>query len=221
MSETPQEAAKTRRRWINLGEIVGILALAISAASFWDSHSEREAELAVKAAAPASRTGGLVLTGTVDAARDRLDLRAAAADQVIQTQTLHFPASVRADPVETTGSPRIESGWFDAGLRDAIRSAKAAPGDAAPGVTAPAKATARSAPAGARRRHHVAVGIETVYVAGDVTRTDRAVYDIGYTLRERFLRPDAVELEGISLVEPRVGADLQARVDARFARQAR
>lgn len=194
MSETPQEAAKTRRRWINVGEIVGILALAISAASYWDSHREREAEVAAKVA-PASRGPSLVLTGAADAEGDRIDLRAAASDQVIQTQTIRFPAAVRADAVETTGHARIEAAWFESGVRAAANKAKG--------------------------RHRIAVGIETVYVAGDATRTDRAVYDIGYTRRERFLRPDAVALEGISLVAAHVGTDLQQRVDARFARQAK
>ncbi|MGI4879388.1 MAG: hypothetical protein ACRYG4_18090 [Janthinobacterium lividum] len=193
MSET--EAARTRRRWINIGEIVGILALVVSAASFWDSHREREAQVR-QATVGATRAVPLVLTGAVSADHGRIDLRAAAPGQVIQTQTIHFPTVVRGSGVDTTGNPRIEAGWFDDGLRAALRVTRA------------------------KGRHRVAVGIETAYLADGDPRTDRAIYDIGYTLRPRFLRPDAVAIEGVSLVAGHVGADLQKRVDARFAAQA-
>lgn len=189
MSESPE--ARTRRRWITLGEVVGVLALLISAASFWDSHQERKAAEAAKPAAPVAP---LVLAGTVAADGTRIDLRPAAPDQVIQTQTIVFPTEVRGDTVDTTGNARIEASWFDAGLRAALKADKAKAG-----------------------RHRVAVGIETVFVADGATRTDRAVYDIGYTLKERFLRPDAVSIEGVSLV--RRAPDLRKAVDARFAGQ--
>lgn len=194
MSETPE--ARTRRRWITLGEIIGIAALVISGLSYWDAHQERVAPPRPPATpVAAGRPASLVLTGSVDATRDRIDLHPASPDQVIQTQTIRFPTSVRGDAVDTTGNARIEVGWFDTGLRAALRGAKLHAG-----------------------RHRLAVGIETSYVAGDVTRTDRAVYDVGYTLHARMLRPDAVAIEGVSLVH-RAGAAVQADVDARFATQ--
>ena len=190
MSETPE--ARTRRRWITMGEIIGIAALVISGLSYWDAHQERVAP--PKAAAVATKAKPLILTGTLSAARDRIDLHPASSDDVIQTQTIRFPASVRVDAVDTTGNARIEAAWFEDGLRAALKGAKLHAG-----------------------RHRLAVGIETNYVTGDATRTDRAVYDIGYTLHERLLRSDAVAIEGVSLV--RRTADLQAAVDARFAGQ--
>lgn len=191
MSETPE--ARTRRRWITVGEIIGILALVVSGLSYWDAHQQRVA--APKTAAAPAKPSSLVLTGILDLAHDRIDLHPASPDQVIQTQTIHFPASVRADAVDTTGNARIEAGWFDAGLRAALKGSKLHAG-----------------------RHRLAVGIETVFVAGDATRTDLAIYDLGYTLHARMLRPDAVAIEGVSLVR-HAGADLQAAVDARFAGQ--
>jgi len=191
LPETP--AARTRRRWITLGEVIGILALAISAASWWDGHQEKARE-AVRVVAPAAP---LVLTATADAAHAVLALKPARADQIIQTQTLFFPAAVRGSTVDTTGNARIEAGWLG-GLVDAVGDGKAA-------------AEART--------HRVAIGIETVFVAGDRTRTDRAIYDIGYRLHGRFLRGTTVELEGVSLVRANVGADLQKRLDARWAAQ--
>ncbi len=192
MKET--EHARTRRRWITLGEIVGIGALVISALSYWDAHQQRATPVtAASSAVP--RAMPLVLTGAPDAAHDRIDLHPASAEQVVQTATIRFPASVRTDAIETTGSVRIEAAWFDGGLRAALKGTK---------------------PHTGRRR--LAVGIETTYVDQGTTRTDRAVYDVGYTLHGRLLRPDAVVLEGIALVR-RTGPDLAAAVDARFAGQ--
>ncbi|UAJ10201.1 hypothetical protein [Polymorphobacter megasporae] len=192
MTETPE--ARTRRRWITMGEIIGIAALVISGLSYWDAHEERVAPPKPPTAAPAKEKP-LVLTGTLSDAHDRIELHPASADDVIQTQTIRFPTSVRADAVDTTGNARIEAAWFESGLRAALKGTKLHAG-----------------------RHRLALGIETSYVAGDATRTDRAVYDIGYTLHERLLRSDAVAIEGVSLVR-RAGDDLQAAVDARFAAQ--
>lgn len=188
--ETP--AARTRRRWITLGELVGIAALVISGLSYWDAHRER---VATRALTPAAvRAGPLVLTGTVDAAGDRIALKPASADQIVQTQTVRFPSMVRKDVVETTGNAHIEAGWFETGLRAAIRDAKLHSG-----------------------RHRLPVVIDTVYVSGATTATDHALYDLGYSLHGRLLRPDAVQIEGLSLVHRATG-DLQAEADARFVR---
>ena len=187
------EAQRTRRRWITFGETVAVLALLISAASFWDAHQDhvRNAPVPKAATAPVA----LVLTASVADDGQRLDLHAAHADQVIETQTLYFPASVRSASVETTGNARIEAGWFEDGLVKAAKAAK-------PAV------------------HRIAVGIETSYTTDGTPHTDRAIYDIGYTLHSRFLRGSSVQLEGISLVARRVGPDLRARVDARWHTQA-
>ncbi len=189
MSQTEQE--RTRRRWITLGEIVGIGALGVSVLSYWDAHQERKAT-AVQA--PGARAAPLVLTGKIEHNGERIVLKPAAADQVIGTQTIHFPTAVKPDPVETTGNPRIEAAWFDAGLRDALKGAKLHAG-----------------------RHRLPVVVETTYVAGAATMTDRALYDLGYSLHSRLLRPDVVTLEGISLVR-RGGGDLQAAADAHFVK---
>ena len=194
MKETEQ--ARTRRRWITLSEVVGIGALIIAGLSYWDAHQERvAAPKAAAAAAASARPVPLVLTGTLDATRDRVDLKPAAGGQVIATQTVRFPTAVRGDAVDTTGNARIEAAWFETGLRTALKGAKLHAG-----------------------RHRLAVGIETTYTDGDTTRTDRAVYDLGYSLHGRMLRPDAVAIEGVGLVR-RTGGDLQAAVDARFAGQ--
>jgi hypothetical protein len=190
MAETPE--ARSRRRWITLGELVGICALIVSALSYWDAHRERVATRVP--AATAARAGPLLLTGTVDAAGDRIALKPAGADQVVETQTIRFPSMVRKDAVETTGNAHIEAAWFETGLRTALKDRKLHSG-----------------------RHRLPVVIETSYASGATTATDHALYDLGYSLHGRLLRPDAVTIEGISLVRRSTG-DLQADADARFVR---
>lgn len=191
--ETP--AARTRRRWITLGELVGIGALIVSGLSYWDAHRDRVATRTITPAAV--RAGPLVLTGTVDAAGDRIVLKPAGAGEVIETQTIRFPTMVAKDPVETTGNAHIEAAWFETGLRAALKDGKLHGG-----------------------RHRLPVVIDTSYVSGATAATDHALYDLGYSLHGRLLRPDAVTIEGISLVR-RAPGDLQAEADARFVRSVR
>ena len=196
-SET--SAARSRRRWVTFGEIVAVLALLISAASFWDTHQDHvRSRTGAQTAVPADATAAarLLLSATLDEDRQQLALHPARASQVIETQTLYFPAKIRAAPVETTGNARLEAGWFDAGLRRELKAAK-------PGL----------------RTHRLAIGIVTSFVVDGVPHTDRAIYDVGYTLRPRFLRGNAVELEGVSLVRSGVGGDLQARIETRWTTQ--
>jgi len=59
-----------------------------------------------------------------------------------------------------------------------------------------------------------------VFIEDGQPKTDRAIYLIGYSLHPRVLRADRVEMEGLSLVRRDVGEDIQAAVDALWARQA-
>ena len=187
-TETP--AGRTRRRWITLGELVGIGALVVSVLGYWDAHRDRVAAHAPAAATV--RSVPLVLTGTVDAAGDRIALKPASADQVVETQSIRFPSAVRKDAIETTGNAHIEAAWFEGGLRTTLKGRKLHGG-----------------------RHRLPVVIDTSYVSGAATIADHALYDLGYSLHARLLRPDAVTIEGISLVH-RAKGDLQAEADARF-----
>jgi hypothetical protein len=49
-------------------------------------------------------------------------------------------------------------------------------------------------------------------------KTDRSVYAVAATLEGRFLRGSRLTMDGISLVRRGVGGDLQAAVDAAWAR---
>ena len=190
-TETP--AAKRRRlRLITFAELIGVLAVLISAASYWDSHREHAKAEAVPKAAPVP----LLLSATANGERSMLALNPARGEAVVQTQTLSFPAGIRADPVETTGNARIEAGWIESGIRRAV----------------PSKDDARPP--------RLPVGIVTVYEDGGATRQDAALYDIGYTMHERLLRGRVVELEGITLVRRMPAAGLRTAVETRWAKVA-
>lgn len=197
---TDSNAARSRRRWVTFGEVITVLALLISAASFWDAHQDHvrshQSGLRTVGVTGSAATAPLLLSAVKTNDAEQLALHPARAEQIIETQTLHFPAAIRAAPVETTGNARLEAGWFDDGLRRAVKGAKPE-----------------------TRAHRLAVGIETSFVVDGVPHIDRAIYDIGYALHPRFMRGTAVELEGISLVRSGVKADMQAQVDARWAKQ--
>ncbi len=206
MSQDPPRKKRLAFRWLSLAELVGILALVIAGLGYWDAHRERtqtdsERATAERERRDEARAGALkfafLLTGAPDGDGGRLRLASAHPEQVIQTQSLSFPRDVRGDAVQTTGNPRIEAGWFDAALARA-------------GRTRADKALQGRLP----------VGIVTVYIQDGQTRTDRAVYLLGYSLHPRVLRADRVELEGLSLVRRAGGEDVQAAVDGLWARQA-
>lgn len=211
MSQDPPRKKRLPFRWLSLAELVGILALVIAGLGYWDAHRERAQTDRQRAAAERerkdeTRAGALklafLMTGTPDGDGGRLRLASAHPEQVIQTQSLSFPREVRGDAVQTTGNPRIEAGWFDAALARAEH--------ARPAHTGGDKA----------RQGRLPVGIVTVYIQDGQTRSDRAIYLLGYSLHPRVLRADRVELEGLSLVRRAGGEDVQAAVDGLWTRQA-
>lgn len=195
LSETPRKRLPIR--WLTLAEIVGIAAVTIAGLSFWDSHRERVQDNRERAATAAeqrqaeAKAGAIKASFLMTAARDEdgqsVRLTTVNSGQVIQTQTVWFPSSIRGDSVETTGNPRLEAGWIEDGLRKA---------------------------AGKSKTGRVPVGVLTVFIEDGQTRTDRAIYQLGYSLHPRTLRPDKVELEGLSLARRGVSGDLQTAADS-------
>ena len=163
MSEGPRKK-RLPLRWLTLAEVVGLVAVTIAGLGYWDSHRERTIEERVRSAAERerkaeqqaqARAGALkqtfLMTAAAQDAGDWLRLTSVHPEQVIQTQSLTFPSDVRADEVETTGNPRIEAGWFNAGLAKAL------------------KARGRG---GKEIQDRVPVGIVTVYIEDGQTKTD-------------------------------------------------
>jgi len=205
MANEPSSKSKTRLpfRWLSLAETVGILAVVIAALGYWDSHRERTLTEKERAAAEREhqaeiRAGAVkpsfLMTGAPDSGGERIRMSSVHGEQVIQTQALTFPTEIRGDPVETTGNPRIEAGWIEGGLAKArhVRNIKTEQG-------------------------RIPVGVTTVFIEDGQTKTDRAVYLLGYSAHPRVLRSDKLELEGLSLMRRGVGEDVQKAVDAAWA----
>ncbi|MBV9842215.1 MAG: hypothetical protein JOY99_11930 [Sphingomonadaceae bacterium] len=201
MTETPQErqeAAAIRKRWINLGELLAIAAVIISALTLWNSYKERsnaESDRSVEARKADTRAHRLVLKASVAANGARVDLAPSDADQVLQGQTLLFPSSLTLSPIETTGDARIEAGWF----ADAVKKARDKDATKAVGDL------------------RLPVAITTRYLAGDATLSDTAIYEIGYTLEGHFLGGTAVKLKGLSVARHISAKDAQRAVDAAWS----
>ena len=186
-------------RWLSLAELVGIVALGIAGLSYWDTHRERTQEAGERAAAAKAqqaeaRAGVLkqtfLMTGAPDSDGDKIRLATVHPDQVIQTQTVWFPSAIRADSVETTGNPRLDAVWIEGGLHKAL-----------------------SAAGGTAKQGRMPVGVLTVFIEDGETKTDRAVYQLGYSLHPRMLRSDKLELEGLSLARRGVAGELQKAAD--------
>jgi hypothetical protein len=203
MSETPAEKRR-RLRFLTLAELVGIVAVVIAGLGYWDSHRERAQTDRERAAEAQERKAeakagvlklSFLMTGTPEAAGERLRLSTVHPEQVIQTQSISFPSEIRGDAVQTTGNPRLEAGWLEGGLTKA-----------------------EHARGGKQRQGRLPVGIVTVFIEDGQAKTDRAIYLVGYSAHPRVLRSDKVELEGLSLMRRGVGEDVQAAVDAAWTR---
>lgn len=193
------EAAAIRRRWITLGEVLAVVAALISGTTLWLNWSQRSGDAADKAAASArasTRAATLVLGAEPQAKGSRLDLRPAAADQSVQSQTLRFPAALGLSPIETTGEPRIEGGWFEGALKKAREKA--------------------GLPDNSRGDERLPVLIETRFLVDGDAHVDHALYDIGYTVEGRLLGGHDVTLRGLSLVKRVDAKGGAAALDARW-----
>lgn len=195
--ETPAqaaEAAAVRRRWLNLGEILAVVAVIISALTLWNSYSERshsEAAKASEARAATARARTLLLKAVPDRNGARLTI-SAVGDQAIQGQTITFPTALGIRPIDST-EPRIEQGWFADGLKSARKAA---------GEENDAKGD-----------HRLPVAITTRFYADGVLAEQSALYDIGYVTEGHFLMGTSVQLRGLSLIGAIHGKNAAARVD--------
>jgi hypothetical protein len=196
--ETPSqaaEAAAVRRRWLNLGELLAVVAVIISALTLWNSYSERshsEAEKAGEARDASTKARTLVLKAVPDRNGSRLAI-SALGDQAIQGQTITFPTALGVAPVDNT-EPRIEQSWFTSGLKSA-RKAAGEDGDA-------------------RGDHRLPVAITTRFYADGAVAEQSALYDIGYVAEGHFLMGTSIQLRGLSLIGPVHAKSAAARVDA-------
>jgi hypothetical protein len=199
MSDNSAEARARRWRWITLAELLAVATVVISALALYDAHRARSQEESERIAAQgkeAVKVERLTLVGTARDDGKGLKLEPAVAGQVIQSQLIRFPAALGVAPAQTTGDPRLEAQWFAEGLKKARRTAGQ-----------------KDESVGDER---LPIAIESRYLAGGVLRTDRAIYDLGYTISGQFLGGSSVRLRGLALVA-RPAGDLAAILDRRWS----
>lgn len=199
MAEDTSEGAMRRRwiRWLTLAEILGVTALLISALTLWNNYSERRASEESRSAddrKASARARTLVLKAIREKDGDRLTLTAAAADQIIQGQTIAFPKALGVDPVDST-DPRIEARWFADGLKQARHDA---------GEDERVRGDAR-----------LPVAITTRFTVNGELAEDVTLYDIGYTTQSGGLLGGIdIKLRGLSLIGRSTARAAPGRIDA-------
>jgi hypothetical protein len=193
MSETPDEK-RTRRRWINLAELVAVAGLLIGALTLWLNWSDRREEKAQAAAASQAavrdkaeerRRIGLVAT---KAEGDEVTFKGVAC--ALQTADITFPTALGAETRNTVLEHRIEADWFK-------------------------KPLLKVADAAGQKSGRLPVLISSQCVSEDGERLETAIYDLPYRVSDGGLfGGKSVELQGLILRERTSEARGQARLDA-------
>jgi len=187
IEETRAEAEKaaTRRRWINLAEIVAVAGLLISGLALWNSYRDRTVDESEKASA---RT--MVLRGTADGEGERLSLAPADSEQTIQGQRIVFPTALAVAPMETLADPRIEAAWFRRQILQAVE------GDG-------------------REDRRLPVAITTRFYRDGALLSDTAVYYLVYRIKGGgLLEGRKLRLRGLSRAQTADPAAARRRIDA-------
>lgn len=192
-----------RRKWVTIGEIVGVGALAVAGLNYLDSRRARSAEevrTVAQTRQEASRET-LVLTAQIADEGARLMLRPVRGEQAVQSQRYLFPTAVLDHPMEIVAAPpQIQLAWVRGGLVRELETAAKARGGKVEGSGL------------------LPVGVVTRYVEDGEVRTDHALYQAGYKAAPGglFGGPHLV-LQGLALSRRTGADDLQAAVDARWA----
>lgn len=198
VEERAIESAAIRRRWITLGEVLAVIAVLISALTFWNSWSERNDSKAAQSSAAeraSVRAATLVLLAT-NMGKQTLALKPTSPEQTVQSQRVLFPSALGTAPVETTGEPRIEAIWFESALEKAREVAGLADES--------------------RGDERLPTFIVTRFLVDGKPHEDVALYDVGYTIAGRFLSGHTVTLRGLSLVAKVKSGTAQAKLDGRW-----
>jgi hypothetical protein len=192
MTETSEQRT-TRRRWLNLAELVAVAGLLIGGLTLWLNWSDRredKAQAAAASAAAARDKARFDLTGKVDGDEILLlrDEKHALGDVRVT-----FPSALRTAPHDAV-THTIEQDWF----ADALLKAT----DGGPD----------------ERTGRLPVLVSYTYVVEDAEHRRRAIYDIVWKTDGRLLRGRSLDLIDFRLRRP--GGD-QAALDAAWASQTR
>ncbi len=198
--ETPTEIAEQaaiRRRWITLGEVLGVAAVAISGLTFWNSYRERADNAADRRVAERradAKAATLLLKGVPMVAGSRMAVTPIDPAQNVQDMKILFPAALSVNPVETTGDARLETAWFDTGLKRAR------------------KAAGRDDVSTGDERFPVA--LVTRFLSDGAAYDDVAIYDVGFAIDGAFLKGKVVHLRGLSLVARTTAKAAEGKLEA-------
>ncbi len=191
----PAPAKRRQGFWLTVGEIVGVLALALTALNVWESH-QQHLEARAREQARTRAEIAFVAVGEADAAGHAISLRPLKAAQAIQSQRYSFPHDVLDHPMEITAErPRIEADWIAGGLKRALDAAHAKSSGAV----------------------RVPVLIETTYVEDGDTQSDVALYRVGVAWKRGFLGGWQIRLQGIALAQRNPGSAAAAALETRWA----
>ena len=191
-----------RRRWVTVGEAVGVAALVVALLGYLDAHRERTEAKVDRAQAQRVETAraALVLTAQPTVDGSRLTLQPMRPGQAVQSQRYRFPAAVLDHEMEVAAAqPQIDRAWIGDGLIRALKAAGVAP----------------------EGEGELPLGVETSYIEDGEARTDRSLYRLGYKVeRGGLFGGPKVVLQGLSLVRRGVAGDLQPLVEAGWRRGA-
>ncbi len=191
MSDTPAdraEAARTRRRWVSLAEVVAVAGVLIGALSLYTSWSDHRADQTARVQAETSAAqekGRFELRGLVSHGGDSVALLRDERHELRDVRVA-FPtplATGAKDAVDQT----IDRDWFERPLLDAI------------------------AGKGGDQVGRLPILISYTYGDGDAQRAKTGIYDIVWRTRGRFLRGRMLTITGF---RSRTAAGSQATLDA-------
>ncbi|MCY7339215.1 MAG: hypothetical protein LH465_04585 [Sphingomonas bacterium] len=201
MSETPRpETAKQRRarlRWLTLAEIIAILAVAISGIGLWKGWHDDAPKPAI--VSESTKSIPLTLRSTTEKDGSAVVLTAIEPVHAVQAVEISFPAALGISPIDQSGEVRLSASTFDDQLHKARQKA---------GMT---KLT--------NGEERLPLLIVTQYIEGGAPREARAIYDLGYRIRDGGLFSGReIGLGGLSLVS-RGGGGPKDALNRRWARQ--
>ena len=196
MTDTPAEraeAARTRRRWVSLAEVVALAGLLIGALSLyttWSDHRTDERARVQAEASAAQEKGRFDLRGLVAHNGDSVALLRDEHHELRDVRVA-FPTALAIGAKDAVDQ-KIDRDWFAKPLIDATSSK------------------------GGDQVGRLPVLISYTYSDGDAVRAKTGIYDIVWQSRGRFLRGRALTITGFRSRSP---GGSQAALDALWTKR--
>lgn len=193
MSEKPRK----RWRWLTLAEIVGVVALVISALTLWnnvslrkDSQIQREEEAArERAAADAKAHVARLVTLVGTPGSDGSSLELSDANHRIERIEVQFPPSLKVPSKDGVLDTRIDAGW----IAEPVLKLTDGGADTIQG--------------------RLPIRIDSHYWDADVQREDSAIYELVFATEGRLLGGRTLKLQGVALKQRHPGSNSAALLD--------